>query len=138
MRVLIVDEFFVSRALLVRSLSAYGECHEAEDGIEAISAFEEASGEKDPYDLVFLDIMFPRLDGLRVLARIRDVENRLGVNPADRVKVIMTFNLESLDCVEEAIEEGCDAYLKKPIHKLALLHEIEKLGLISLEETANN
>ena len=63
MRVLIIDDDFISRRLVQRILSAYGDCEIAVDGVEAIRAFELAWDEGKPYDLICMDIVMPHIDG---------------------------------------------------------------------------
>jgi two-component system chemotaxis response regulator CheY len=46
-----------------------------------------------PYDLICLDIMMPKVDGVRVLKAIRDVEKQKGIKTDNRTKVIMTTPL---------------------------------------------
>jgi len=130
MKVLIVDESFACRTLLGRPLSRYSECHEATDGVEAIFAFKAALEEKRPYDLILLDVEMVRMNGLETLTAIRDVEILLDLHPADRVKVIMVFTLESSDHVLESMVEGCDGHLRKPINGHMLHVELQKLGFI--------
>ena len=52
----------------------FGETHLAADGEEAIEAFRLAMDENEPYDLICLDIMMPKIDGHQVLAEIRKIE----------------------------------------------------------------
>ena len=44
-------------------LSKYGECDITVDGMEAVDAFMMALEDKEPYDLICLDIMMPVMDG---------------------------------------------------------------------------
>lgn len=55
-------------------LSQYGECDIVVDGMEALDAYLIAIKEEDPYDLICLDIMMPKVDGVKVLKAIRDFE----------------------------------------------------------------
>lgn len=48
---------------MLKILSKYGEC-DTVDGLEAVDAFMLAQKENKPYDLVCLDIMMPKLDGV--------------------------------------------------------------------------
>jgi len=71
MKTLVVEDDFTSRLLLQTILKAYGECHVAADGTEALAAFLEAERTEQPYQLICLDIMMPDLDGKEVLRSIR-------------------------------------------------------------------
>ena len=89
MRILIVEDDFVSRKLLHKLLSSYGEADIAVDGEEAVHAFEAALGAGQSYDLVVLDIMMPRLDGRAALKCIREIEERQSIKGLNRVKKII-------------------------------------------------
>ena len=134
MRILIVEDEFAGRRLLQKLLAPHGECDIAVNGIEAVDAFKAAIQENRPYDLICLDIMMLPMNGHEALAAIRAAENALGIGGHDGVKVIMTTALNDSAHVIEAFREGCEAYLVKPIEKVKLLAEIEKLGLLSKVE----
>jgi len=132
MRVLIVEDDFVSRKLLQRILGHYGECDIAVNGEEAIEAFRMALLEEGrPYDLVCMDIMMPAIDGQQALREIRRLEKEKGVGPAEEVKVIMTTALDDPKTVVESLYKGGAAsYVVKPIDRKKLVEEVKKLGLL--------
>ncbi len=136
MKCLIVEDDFAARKLLQRYFSGYGDCDVATDGIEAVDAFKEALDEGQPYDLICLDVMMPRMDGHQALEAIRQVETECGIGGLDGVKVIMTTALGDSKNVMGAFREGCEAYIIKPVEKQKLLKEIEGLGLISVSPPA--
>ncbi len=131
MQCLIVEDDFAARRLIQRYLSDYGLCEVAVDGNEAIEAFHQAMDEKEPYDLICLDIMMPGMDGREALKVIRQIESEHGIDGLDGVKVIMTTALEDPKNVIGAFREGCEVYIVKPVDKNKLLEEIEKLGLLT-------
>ena len=133
MKYLIVEDDFVARKLLQRYLSSYGDCDIAVDGNEAVEAFNQAMDEKEPYDLICLDIMMPNMDGREALKAIRQIESEHGISGLDSVKVIMTTALGDSKNVMGAFREGCEVYIVKPVEKDKLLKEMENLGLIESE-----
>ena len=130
MRILIAEDDLASRKFMLKLLSAYGECDLTIDGMEALEAFMMAWDEGRPYDLIFLDIMMPTLDGEKTLKMIRDIEKQKGINDSGRVKIIMTTALNDTDRVTKAFEIGWEAYASKPINTEKLVEVIKKLGLI--------
>jgi two-component system, chemotaxis family, chemotaxis protein CheY len=130
MRCLIVEDDFGSRRLLQAMLREYGASDVVVDGQEAIDAFRLAWEENNPYDLVFLDIMMPNVDGQEALRRIRATESEIGIRDRDRAKVVMTTALGDPENVVQAFYEGgADGYVVKPIKRETLVSELEKLGL---------
>jgi len=100
-RVLVVDDEPMVREVLARYLEKEGfEVQTAEDGESALAAFEAS-----PPDLVLLDLMLPRIDGLEVFRRMRE---------RTRSPVIMlTAKGEETDRVV-GLELGADDYVTKP------------------------
>ncbi len=130
MRILIAEDDYISRKFLFKFLSQYGECDLVVDGLEVLDAFMMSFKEKNPYDLICLDIMMPRVDGVKVLKTIREIEAQKGLLPEKRVKIIMTTALAETRYVKNAFEIGCEAYAAKPINTDKLVEVMEKLGLL--------
>jgi two-component system chemotaxis response regulator CheY len=130
LRILIVEDDFVSRRLLQRFLSAYGDCDIAVNGREAVEAFRLAWEAGQPYDLICLDIMMPEMDGHEVLRHIREIEHGKNVGGLAGAKVIMTTALSDYDNIMGAFKEQCEDYIVKPINKQELLGRVRALHLI--------
>jgi two-component system chemotaxis response regulator CheY len=133
MRILIAEDDAVSRKFLFKFLSRYGECDITVDGLEALDAFLLAIKDKRPYELVCLDIMMPKVDGVRVLKTIRDLEKEAGIAPEKQAKVIMITALGETSYVQRAFEIGCEAYAAKPVDTAKLANVMAKLGLIATD-----
>ena len=132
MRILIVEDDFISRKLLQKTLSHHGECDIAVDGKEAIEAYKLATGEARPYDLICMDIMMPHIDGISALKAIRKIEKDSGVAAVNEVKVIMTTALNDPKTVVDSLyRAGATSYVVKPINTKELVAEIRKLGLLA-------
>lgn len=108
-RVLVVDDEANLRQTLARILHQLGcDVTTATDGIEALQRLEVA-----PYDLVYLDIRLPGMDGLQVLRQIHDRYPQLAV-------VLLTAHA-SISSAVEAVRLGATDYLIKPITPEALI-----------------
>lgn len=134
MRILIVEDDLATRKYLFKLLSDYGQCDLVVDGLEAIDAYLLAFKEKRPYDLISLDIMIPKVDGIKALKAIRDLETQKGLLPSRRVKVIITTALAETQLVQDAFEIGCQAYLSKPIDAAKLREVLINSNLIPQSE----
>ena len=130
MRILIAEDDISSRKFLERFLCQYGDVDMVVDGMEAIDAYLYAMKEKKPYDLITMDIMMPRIDGVKVLKAIRDLETQKGLLPEKRAKIIMTTALGEAELVQAAFDCGCEAYASKPIDIDKFVEVMHKLGLI--------
>lgn len=131
MRILIVEDEFTSRKLLTALLSDFGECDTASDGVECVDIFRKALENKQPYDLVCMDIMMPNKDGHQALKEMRILEQEMGVSPSEEAKVIMVTALNDPKTVVKAYYKGgAAAYLPKPIEVESLHAILRDLALI--------
>lgn len=131
MRILIAEDDLASRKFLFKFLSQYGECDLVVDGLEALDAVLMSFKDKKYYDLICLDIMMPKVDGVKVLKAVRDLEMQKGLLPEKRSKVIMITALAETQFVKNAFEIGCEAYAAKPIDTKKLAEVLKKLELIT-------
>ncbi len=131
-KILIVEDEFISRTLLKEILTPFGDCDVVTNGVEAIKALEESyCTDGTRYDLVCLDIMMPKLSGHEVLRDMRRIEKEQGIYGPDVAKVIMVTALDDAKNIMEAMVEGrCAAYLTKPISRINLLEQLYQLQLI--------
>ncbi len=128
MKILIAEDDMVSRKLLFKVLSEFGECDMVVNGIEAIDAVLLSIKEKSCYDLICLDIMMPKADGIQVLKTVRDIEKQNKIKKG--TKIIMVTALAETEVVDEAFEKGADAYATKPIDIDKLFEVMRNLELI--------
>ena len=130
MRILIVEDDAAGSFVLKKFLEPVGEVELAKDGEAAVEQFKSALENDNPFHLVFLDIMLPKLDGQDVLKKIRMFEKDRGVKPVDSAKVVMTTALSDPNNVLNAFNEGrADSYLVKPIEHVKLMQELKKIGI---------
>lgn len=128
MRILIVDDGATNRLVLNAMLESFGEVVMAENGVEAVWAFEESLAAGDPFDLVCLDIIMPEMDGLEALHTMRAAELR---HEAKRSVIVMVTGSRNPDHMLTALEkEGCDGFVVKPVLWQTLRGVIARHGLI--------
>lgn len=127
-KILLVEDELTSRKKLNSFLHPLGEVDIAVNGKEAITAVKKAIENNQPYELIFLDIIMPVLDGISTLKKIRQLETQNGVNEHANSKVIMTSAIVDKDIILKAARAGCTSYMIKPIDKARLYDEIRKHG----------
>lgn len=128
MRILIAEDDMTSRIFMNKFLSTYGECDLAINGMDAIELVSKAIATDTYYDLICLDIMMPKVDGLKALKTIREIEESELKHTQAPAKIVMTTALNDKGTIDESYTYGCEAYAWKPI-------DIEKFKevLITLE-----
>jgi CheY-like chemotaxis protein len=86
----------------------------ADDGIEALSVLSEQE-----FDMVFLDVMMPGLNGLECL--------RILGRSFPRLKICMLTSLQEQDLLSQLSSYGAADCLAKPIDSQRVLHKVDKL-----------
>ncbi|MCT4593676.1 MAG: response regulator [Anaeromicrobium sp.] len=130
MRILIAEDDLTSRLFMKKYLSEYGTCDVVMNGMEAIDLVMNSIEMKKPYDLICLDIMMPKVDGIKALKIIRKIERTSLDEGFEPAKIIMTTALNDKETVKEAYECGCEAYAWKPIDIEKFNEVLKKLCLI--------
>ncbi|PID81145.1 hypothetical protein CSB20_03940 [bacterium DOLZORAL124_64_63] len=128
MRILVVEDEFISRRLLCRYLEPFGECDIAVNGEEALEAVRTAIEAGEHYDLICLDIMMPGMDGQETLKSIRGVEESHGISLGRGAKIIMITSLEDHRNIRAAFKSFADGYLVKPVEKKKFLMVLSEVG----------
>ena len=119
MRILLAEDNEVNRRVALLMLKAFGyHADVAGNGIEAITALQ-----RQPYDLVLMDIQMPEMDGLEATRRI--VRQFHG---ADRPRVVAMSANAMREDMDLAMQAGVDDYVVKPISVPALRAALEKCG----------
>ena len=131
MRFLIVDDDLTNLKLLTTMLENTAECDIAVNGQEAVDMFQKNLGSKTAYDVVFLDIKMPVMDGHETLKKIREIEEQQGIFVGNGAKVVMVTALGDKKNILNAFHEGCEYYLVKPFQQKKIMELLVEMELIS-------
>jgi CheY-like chemotaxis protein len=120
LRVLMAEDNTVNQKLVSRLLEKRGySVVTVADGHEAVAALE-----KEPFDVVLMDVHMPSMGGFEATAAIRKREKEM---PAQPVRIIaMTASAMKGDR-ERCLAAGMDGYVSKPIRDKELFETIEEL-----------
>jgi DNA-binding response OmpR family regulator len=88
----------------------------AHDGVEAVE-----KAKSDNPDVILLDVMMPRLDGLSACAAIR------AEAATAHIPIIMVTTRGEEANIEKAFTNGCTDYVTKPINGLELLTKLQNI-----------
>ncbi|MCC6982350.1 MAG: response regulator [Bauldia sp.] len=115
--ILVVDDAADNRAILRDRLESQGyRVTTANDGEEAI-----ARVKAEPPDLILLDVMMPKLDGISALRRLK-ADPDLPFIPV----ILLTARSDTADVVG-GLDAGADEYLAKPIDHLSLVARVKAM-----------
>lgn len=121
-KILIVDDEADARELFKDMLSTNEafEVSSAADGIEAL-----AKAEATKFDLILLDIVMPRKDGVQVLSEIKKNPDQYGLP-----RVLMLTNIGGDLAIEESLRLGANGYrLKSVTEPMELLTAVNDILL---------
>ncbi len=115
MNILVVDDVELTRMMLVKGLKDIGmtSIFEAEDGVDAMRIFK-----AHDIDVIFSDWKMPRMDGIELAKKIRDL--------TDDCPVIMITAECAKGSVIDAIRAGVSDYLIKPFDPATLREKLTK------------
>ena len=129
-RILLAEDVEINREIVISLLEPTRlviEC--AENGAMAVEMFESAA---DKYDMIFMDIQMPSMDGYEATRRIRKIEeDRAALMPQSMVRqknipiIAMTANVFRED-VEKCLEAGMNDHVGKPININEVLMILKK------------
>lgn len=104
--ILVVEDVVVNQIIARKMLEKYGHKVEiAANGIDALNALNRRS-----YDLVFMDVRMPEMDGLDATRKIRSG----AADPVDMYIIAMTANATHQD-VQECLDAGMNDFIAKPV-----------------------
>ncbi|MFZ4615618.1 MAG: response regulator, partial [Rectinemataceae bacterium] len=114
--ILVAEDYPINQEIIRTQLENDGHSVElAENGLEAVKA-----AERRPFDLIFMDIHMPELDGFDATRRIRSTDNPNKGTPI----IALTASAERLTR-EECLRAGMDEVLTKPIRSGPLLAALQ-------------
>ena len=119
-RILIAEDIDINREIMQSILEDTGvKIDFAENGLEAVNMF---NASPDSYDLIFMDIQMPEMDGYQATRKIRaSSANRAGSIPI----VAMTANVFKED-VERCLAAGMNGHVGKPINLDDIIAKMEE------------
>ena len=123
MRILVAEDSPDNR-LVIGAYLRREPCHVdfAFDGREAVNKFI-----SDHYDLVFMDIQMPEVDGLAATRTIRRWENDHGLSPTPIIALTASVMEED---VRLALASGCNLHMSKPVKKVVLLDAVRNAAFL--------
>jgi len=132
-RILLAEDMEINREIIMALLEpTQVEIECAENGTQAVRMFADAP---DRYDLIFMDVQMPEMDGYEATRRIRAIEAELrsastastftsGETRGKGVPIIaMTANVFRED-IEKCLEAGMDSHVGKPLNLDTVLEKL--------------
>ncbi len=118
-RILVAEDNVINQKVALRILANYGfQAQAVDNGLEAVKALE-----REPYDIVLMDVQMPQMDGFEATLKIRSPESAV----ADHNIPIIAMTAHAMKGDRErCLEAGMDDYVCKPINPEELCEVINK------------
>lgn len=127
LQILVVEDNPVNQQILLLMLEKLGYKSEAvENGLEALNALK-----RQAYDLIFMDIQMPIMDGLTATQNIRQLSYR-------HPWIIGLSANASIDSRESALSAGMDDYLTKPLRVKVLIAALRRVPQILISASGQH
>ncbi len=127
LQILLCDDNAINQKVAARILQQIGYQPDlAANGREALAALD-----RKPYDLIFMDVMMPEMDGLEATRAIRERQKAGAANYHSNIVIIAMTAQAMLGDREKCLAAGMDDYLAKPIRPKDVRAIIERWGVPS-------
>jgi len=121
MRILVVDDSEEANEYTSHILDKLGfTCEMARDGDEAVDAAVRAAAENRPFDIIFMDYMMPKLNGIEAAKKIREITK-------DNVSIVMVSMYDWKEFEQKAREAGIVKCVSKPISPSTVMDSISEV-----------
>jgi PAS domain S-box-containing protein len=119
LRIIVAEDNLINQKVLVKILERMG--HKiglALDGKQAITLWE-----KEPYDLILMDIQMPEMNGIEATIHIREQEKKIG----GHIPIVAVTAYAMVGDKEKFLVAGMDEYIPKPINVNQLQTILQKI-----------
>ena len=126
LQILLADDNLINQRVGQSVLQRLGyKCEIATNGVEVLKALEQNS-----FDLIFMDVQMPEMDGLEAARRIGELQP-----DGQRPKIIAMTGNALMGDREKCLAAGMDDYISKPIRIAELQSAIERWGPVAKKLT---
>lgn len=131
-KVLVVDDHSTSQHTVTKQLIAWG-CQIVEAFIwqEAITIFKESLVSKEPFDIIFMDLQMPEINGSYLVRKIRKIEC------SKEIPVIMIIPVKKIEEMKKTRQTGIQGYIAKPINNDSIRSILEPILGLSMTKNYN-
>jgi hypothetical protein len=124
LRILLVEDNLINRAVATAVLKKSGHTLvQAANGNEAVDA-----AAREPFDIIFMDVQLPGMDGFDATRSIRRMEKVTG----RRTTIVAMTAHAMIGDRERCLESGMDGYLSKPLDRAALTGVLDRAAHASV------
>ncbi len=123
LKILLAEDNKINQKVAMLNLNNLG--HKvviANNGIEALEKFE-----NDNFDIIFMDVQMPEMDGVEACKKIREMENKSG--SIKKIPIIAMTANTSEDERKKYLEAGMDDYISKPFKQKELVEIFKKFAV---------
>ena len=122
MRILIAEDVEINWEIISCMLEMFGiECERAENGKICVDMMKKA--EEGRYDLIFMDVQMPQMNGLDAARAIRRLDNSW----ASSIPIVAMTADAFAENVAECLNAGMNGHIAKPVDMKLVIKEIRRI-----------
>ena len=122
LRILLAEDYPTNQKVAMRHLQSAG--HWVRLAVNGRKAVE--MSEKEEFDLIFMDMQMPEMDGYTATQTIRKREAAMNVSPRPHIPVIAMTAHAMMGDRERCLDAGMDDYISKPLRRSSLLDMVNR------------
>jgi len=131
LRILVADDSVEANEYMKHVLNSLTlDCDNACDGYEALESAKNAIAQNHPYDIIFMDYMMPRLNGIEAAKAIQALSN-------ESTAIIMVSIYEWKDIEQEAQDAGVQKHITKPFSPSRVLDVLNEAAFKKIKNRAH-
>lgn len=138
MRILVVDDDYISGVMLKSALATYGDCDLAPTGSIAIDLIAAATKQRVGYELIMLDLNLPDMNGQEILSGIRAEERTAEAHTGktNRSKIVVVTSSSDANTVSRVNALGADTFIAKPFNAQKIKDSLATLSITAQQESS--
>jgi PAS domain S-box-containing protein len=135
LRILLVEDVLVNQKFALQALEEMGyQADVAANGVEAVAAVQ-----RQPYDVVLMDVQMPVMDGLEATRRIHKIWAEATISAVNGRPYIVAMTANALQGDREAcLAAGMDDYISKPVYLEELQAALKRVPPLRPAAALNN
>ena len=138
MKILIIEDNLPTLTLLGSLLEDHASVTACSDGEHGILEYKKALASKEAFEIIFLDVVLPGIQGDEVVRQIRELEKSTPKAPkapkAPKVYIAIISGEVPFHGTGTGMYEGGDIYMAKPFVRSDILEVIEKVKPLAEED----
>ena len=128
MKTLVIDAEEAIKQSICGIFVENGVCDGAGDGLMGLELLKQAFSINQPYRVVVLDIVLPKVDGHTIIKKIRQWELEKGIDPLNEATILVVSRRRDEPTILKAFRNGATGWISKPVAIEEIVNKLNNLN----------